>query len=55
MKRSARSRATRAAAVKSVADLLTSDTAIDGTPSRKPSVAAATVPEYTVSSPMLAP
>ena len=35
--------------------LSTSDTAIDGMPRKRPSIAAATVPEYSTSSPRFAP
>jgi len=46
-------RATRAASANSSPS--TSETAIDGTPSSVPSIAADTVPEYVTSSPRLEP
>src|SRR5437773_1204146 len=49
------SRATRAAASRCVQPFSICENAIDGMPNRKPSIAAATVPEYSVSSPMFAP
>ena len=54
-KRSTMSRATRAASSTWAQPLLTCENAMAGTPNRYASVAAATVPEYSVSSPMFWP